>query len=47
MSRNLMTAIIVILIAALAVIGYMYYQDQQSNSLDISVSEDGISMDAN
>lgn len=46
MSRNLMTIIIVLLVVALAVVGYMYYQDQQTTSLEINVDENGISVDA-
>lgn len=46
MNRNLMTIIIVVLVVALGVVGYMYYQDQQTTSLDISVGEDGVSIDA-
>lgn len=46
MNRNMMTIIIVILVVALGVIGYMYYQDQQTASLDINVGENGISIDA-
>ena len=47
MNRNTTTIIIVVLVAALAVIGYMYYQDQQTATMEISVDENGISVDTN
>lgn len=47
MSRNMMVIIIAILVVALAVVGYMYYQAQQTNRLEISVGEHSISVETN
>jgi predicted negative regulator of RcsB-dependent stress response len=46
MSRNALIAIIVVLIAGLAILGYVYYQDQQTTSIEMSVGEGGISISA-
>lgn len=47
MNRNALYAIIGVLVAALVVVGVMYYQDQQTASLEIEFGQDGISVDAN
>jgi predicted negative regulator of RcsB-dependent stress response len=46
MNQNVLIGIIVVLVAALAIVGYMYYQDQQRTSIEISVGEDGVSIEA-
>ena len=46
MSRNALYAIIALLVIVLAVLGFMYYQEQNTASLDISVGENGVSVDA-
>lgn len=46
MNRNTLIAIIVVLVAALAVLGWMYYQDSQTSRLEIKLGGEGISVES-
>lgn len=46
MSRNALVALVIVLVAALGVVAYLWYQDSQSSSLQISVGEEGVSIEA-
>jgi hypothetical protein len=46
MSRNFLLIVIGLLAAAIAVVGYMYYQESRSG-IDIDIGEDGVTIEAN
>ncbi len=46
MKRNLLYLLIGALVVVVAVLGYVVYEDQQrSSSIDISVGDDGVSIE--
>jgi predicted negative regulator of RcsB-dependent stress response len=45
MNRTTLTSIVVALVAVLAVVGYLYYQDQQTSGIGIEVGNGGISVE--
>jgi len=45
MNRNVLYAIVVVLAATTAVLGYRYYQDQQKSGIELSVGKGGISIE--
>jgi hypothetical protein len=46
MSRNVLYLVIILLVAGVAVVGYLYYQESQSG-IDIEIGKDGITIDGN
>lgn len=46
MSRNLLYLVIALLVAGVAVVGYLYYQESQSG-IDIKIGEQGITIEGN
>jgi hypothetical protein len=46
MSRNTLYLLIALLIAGLAVVGYLYNQERQ-NGIDIEIGEDGVKIEGN
>ena len=47
MSRQTLTIVIAILAVGAAILGYMYYQDQQKTGVEIKIGEGGISIEGN
>ena len=47
MSRNTLPPVIAILAAGAAILGYMYYQDQQTSGVEIKIGDGGISIEEN
>ncbi|MGV8988459.1 MAG: hypothetical protein ACOH2H_19495 [Cypionkella sp.] len=48
MSRNALYLLIIMLAAGAAVLGYLYYQDQQSKpGIKIDIGESGVSIKSN
>jgi hypothetical protein len=45
MSRNTLYIIIAIVAVGGAILGYMYYQDQQTSGVEIKIGEGGISIE--
>ncbi|ALK08922.1 hypothetical protein BVIR_1133 [Blastochloris viridis] len=45
MNRSVLYAIVVVLGAATAVLGYQYYQEQQKSGIELNVGERGISVE--
>jgi predicted negative regulator of RcsB-dependent stress response len=46
MNRNALYLLIVLLVAGLGVVGYMYYQESQSG-IDIEIGNDGVKIEGN
>ena len=46
MSRNVLYLVILLLVAGVAVVGYLYYQESQSG-IEIEIGKDGIRIDGN
>ena len=46
MSRNALYLVIILLVAGLAVAGYLYYQESQSG-IDIEIGEQGVKIEGN
>lgn len=46
MSRNTLYLVIGLLVAGVAVVGYMYYQESQSG-IDIEIGDDGVKIEGN
>jgi hypothetical protein len=46
MSRNLLYLVIALLVAGVAVVGYLYYEESQSG-IDIEIGEQGITIEGN
>lgn len=46
MSRSVLYLVIVLLIAGVAIVGYLYYQESQSG-VDIKIGEHGVTIDGN
>ena len=47
MNRNVAYLVIGALVVAVAVVGYMLYQERQTTGIDINVGESGISIETN
>lgn len=47
MSRNSLYMLAGLLVTALIIIGYLYYQDSQRTHIEIAVDDDGVSIDGN
>lgn len=47
MNRNVTYLVIGALVVAVAVIGYMLYQERQTSGIDINVDDSGISIETN
>ncbi len=47
MSRQTLTIVIAIVAVGAAILGYMYYQDQQTSGVEIKIGEGGISIQEN
>ena len=45
MSRNTLSIVIAILAVGAAILGYLYYQDQQTSGVEIKIGEGGISIE--
>lgn len=45
MSRNVLYMIVAVLAVATAVLGYQYYRDRHTTSIELNVGERGISID--
>lgn len=45
MSRNTLAIVIAIVVVGAAILGYMVYQDQQTSGVEISVGQDGLSIE--
>ncbi|MBU1175754.1 MAG: hypothetical protein KKH72_10165 [Alphaproteobacteria bacterium] len=45
MSRNVLYVLIGALVVVIGVVGYFYYQEQQTSSVDIEFGESGISIE--
>ncbi|MCB0019064.1 MAG: hypothetical protein KDE09_14845 [Anaerolineales bacterium] len=45
MSRNTLAIVIAILAVGAAILGYMYYQDQQTTGVEIKIGEGGVSIE--
>ena len=45
MSRNTLPIVIAVLAVGAAILGYMYYQDQQTSGVEIKIGESGISVE--
>ena len=46
MNRNMLYLLIGLLIAGIAVVGYLYYQESRSG-VEIEIGEDGLSIEGN
>ena len=46
MNRNMLYLLIGLLIAGIAVVGYLYYQENRSG-VEIEIGEDGLSIEGN
>ncbi len=46
MSRNVLYLVILLLVAGVAVVGYLYYQESRSG-IEIEIGKDGIRIDGN
>jgi hypothetical protein len=46
MSRNALYLLIALLVAGIAVIGYLYYEERQTG-VNIEIGEDGVSIEGN
>ncbi|MCC0055506.1 MAG: hypothetical protein H6883_05155 [Rhodobiaceae bacterium] len=46
MNRNALYGIIGVLAAAIIIIGYMYYQEQQKSGIQIEMGKNGVSIEA-
>jgi hypothetical protein len=46
MSRNVLYTLIVLLVASVVVVGYLYYQESRSG-IDIQIGRDGVSIEGN
>ncbi|KGF66770.1 membrane protein [Hoeflea sp. BAL378] len=47
MSRNTLAIVIAIVAVGAAILGYMYYQDQQTSGVEIKIGQDGIKIEGN
>ncbi|WP_394688475.1 hypothetical protein [Hoeflea sp.] len=47
MSRNTLPIVIAIVAVGAAILGYMYYQDQQTSGVEIKIGNGGISVEGN
>lgn len=45
MNRQVVTIVIAVLVVAAAVLGYLYYQEQQKPGIDIDVGGNGVSIE--
>lgn len=45
MNRQIVTIVIALLVVAAAVLGYLYYQEQQKPGIEIDVGGDGVSIE--
>jgi len=46
MNRNLLYVIIAILVIVVGILGWQYYQDQQTSTLELNMDDSGVSVEA-
>lgn len=47
MNRNVLYIVIAVLVVAIAVLGWQYYQDRQTKDLEINIGGSGVSVKTN